>query len=154
MLKIVIDTNVLIDSDHGDFAFATRILDAVLAGEVEAFVSNRVEHEARLKVPHLITDVAQQAKIVDYFKMATRIENPPRLGRLTADPDDDKFIELAVAAHADYIVSSDHHLLEVESFEGTRIVAPDEFWQVMEDLRDPEGQNRWQSWFHGIAKDE
>lgn len=154
MLKIVIDTNVLIDSDHGDFAFATRILDAVLDGEIEAFVSNRVEHEARRKVPELITDLAQQAKIVDYFKTATRIENPPRLGRLTADPDDDKFLELAAEAKADFIVTSDHHLLDIESFEGTQIVRPEAFWQVVEDQRDPEGQNRWRSWFSGWSQDE
>lgn len=38
------------------------------------------------------------------------------------DPKDNKFLELAVAAQADYLVSSDVHLLEMHPFRGTQIL--------------------------------
>lgn len=38
------------------------------------------------------------------------------------DPKDNKFLELTVAAQADYLVSSDVHLLEMHPFRGTQIL--------------------------------
>ena len=38
------------------------------------------------------------------------------------DPKDDKFLELAVAAKADVLVSSDVHLLEMHPFRGVQIL--------------------------------
>ena len=43
------------------------------------------------------------------------------------DPDDDKILECAVAGNADYIVSGDSHLLDIEEYRGVEIVSPDEF---------------------------
>ena len=43
------------------------------------------------------------------------------------DPDDDKVLECAVAGNADYIVSGDSHLLDIEEYRGVEIVSPDEF---------------------------
>ena len=42
------------------------------------------------------------------------------------DPDDDKVLECAVAGNADYIVSGDSHLLDIEEYRGVEIVSPDE----------------------------
>ena len=41
---------------------------------------------------------------------------------VSVDPDDDKFIECALAARADYIVSRDRHLLDLENPFGIIIV--------------------------------
>ncbi|NBU72101.1 MAG: putative toxin-antitoxin system toxin component, PIN family [Bacteroidetes bacterium] len=43
------------------------------------------------------------------------------------DPKDDKFLELALAAKADVLVSSDQHLLEMNPFKGLRILQLSEF---------------------------
>ena len=43
------------------------------------------------------------------------------------DPDDDKILECAVAGNADYIVSGDSHLLDIEEHRGVEILSPDEF---------------------------
>ncbi|MFC6891009.1 PIN domain-containing protein [Halorubrum trueperi] len=45
-----------------------------------------------------------------------------------ADPDDDKFLEAAVAGSVDYLVSGDGHLLDLESFRGIDIVEPRTFY--------------------------
>ena len=41
---------------------------------------------------------------------------------VSADPDDEKFLECALAARADYIVSRDRHLLELEKPFGISVV--------------------------------
>lgn len=43
------------------------------------------------------------------------------------DPDDDKYLELAIAGNADVIVSGDKDLLILDPFQGIPIVRPDEF---------------------------
>ena len=41
-----------------------------------------------------------------------------------ADPDDDKFLEAAVAGNVEDVVSGDQHLLDIEEFRGIEIVTP------------------------------
>lgn len=43
------------------------------------------------------------------------------------DPDDNKFLELAVSGDADHIITGDKDLLELNPFRGVRIVTPREF---------------------------
>jgi uncharacterized protein len=43
------------------------------------------------------------------------------------DPNDNKFLELAVAGNADYIVTGDKDLLVLNPFRNIRIITPKEF---------------------------
>ncbi len=42
--------------------------------------------------------------------------------RITIDPTDNKFLACALEAKADFIVSGDHHLLELKHYQGIQIV--------------------------------
>ena len=44
---------------------------------------------------------------------------------------DDKFIECAQAAKADYIISGDKHLLKIARYKKTKIVSVCEFFQII-----------------------
>jgi len=43
------------------------------------------------------------------------------------DPDDDKFIECAVASRAGFIVSGDKHLLNLKKYKGIKIMKAGDF---------------------------
>lgn len=43
------------------------------------------------------------------------------------DPDDDKFIECAVALNAQYIITGDKALRDIEDYMGIKVVTPKEF---------------------------
>jgi putative PIN family toxin of toxin-antitoxin system len=47
-----------------------------------------------------------------------------------SDPDDDKFLEAAIAAGASYVVSGDRALLNVKSYHGVEIVSPSRFLKL------------------------
>ena len=50
------------------------------------------------------------------------------------DPKDDKFLELAISAKADVLVSSDVHLLEMHPFRGVQILQLTDFKkQILDD---------------------
>jgi len=48
-----------------------------------------------------------------------------------ADPDDNKFIECAVASRAGYIVSGDKHLLNLKSYQGIQIMKAANFLDMV-----------------------
>ena len=48
------------------------------------------------------------------------------------DEHDLKYVDAALEGRADYIVSGDLHLLEMERWEGVRMVTPREFLEIIE----------------------
>ncbi len=113
MLKLVIDTNVLVASLFG--GSAGRLVEAWREGKVALCVTPAVlrEYENILtrfsfrgeKLKTLLEDIRNQKNIL-------LDENPPRGQWVNDDPGDDKFIACALAHGADRIVSSDIHLKE------------------------------------------
>ncbi len=59
------------------------------------------------------------------FVETVRIRRRPAVVR--RDPDDDKFLECAVAGHARYLVTGDRDLRELDSFRGITILTVGEF---------------------------
>lgn len=47
--------------------------------------------------------------------------------RLCRDPNDDKFLEVALAGNADYLLTSDLDLLALHHFRKTRILSPTDY---------------------------
>ena len=46
------------------------------------------------------------------------------------DPSDNKFLSCALEARVDFIVTGDHHLLQLGSFHHTTILSPHEFLKL------------------------
>ena len=60
-------------------------------------------------------------------RCATLVPLTGRSGWVLADPDDDKFVDAALAGAADVIVSGDRDLRELGTVEGIPILSPREF---------------------------
>ena len=45
------------------------------------------------------------------------------------DPDDDKFIECAIAGQCNIIVSGDKHLLKIDGYKGVTVLKPRDFME-------------------------
>ena len=45
--------------------------------------------------------------------------------------EDNKFLEAAVAGEADFIITSDRHLLNLKKFNSMPIVTPNNFWKII-----------------------
>ncbi len=50
---------------------------------------------------------------------------------IEADPSDTKFLECALEGQANFIVSGDHHLLDLKSYQGIEIVRVSEFLLIL-----------------------
>lgn len=75
-----------------------------------------------LKSEDLIKAVLKNAKFVKVTK---------KLHVVLEHSADDKFIECAQSANADYIISGDKHLLKVACYKKTKIVSVSEFIEII-----------------------
>lgn len=78
---------------------------------------------------------AYRREVRNLLEKGTEVTVSQRLSVIAEDPEDDKFLECALEAGADYLVSSDDHLLRLGSFEGTRILKPSEFIKALRRAR-------------------
>lgn len=68
-----------------------------------------------------------QAVLHDLRRVAQRVEIAGDLRAVSDDPDDDMFIECAMVAGAQVIVSGDHHLLDLGEYAGIQILSATEY---------------------------
>lgn len=115
---LVLDTNVVLDLLHFDDAGMRPLLRALEDGCVRCVVTDATLEEWRrvLAYPEFALDPMQQAarlaRYQDLSETAAGGEAYTALPRCS-DPDDQKFIELAAAAHAQGLVSKDRAVLRL-----------------------------------------
>ncbi len=59
------------------------------------------------------------------------IQPRTKVDAVKEDPTDNKFLEAAMEADADYIVSGDKHLLKLKEFSGIKIVKAKQFLEML-----------------------
>lgn len=143
-MKIVLDTNILINASTDDYNYGNRILDDVIAGKIEAFANRQTVRENRLIVSQKITDQEYASKLEQYFSVIQEVEGE-RI-HVVEDEEDNKILSSALAAGADYLVTSDWHLLKISEYEGVKIVTPQGFWAEYES----ETGEGWQNWINNF----
>lgn len=123
-MRVVLDTNVLVSAVLG--GVLAKILDAWYAGRFTLLVNDEVLYEYRdvLSRPKFELTLDEVDGIVGYvFHHAEFVTVTRSLRVVESDPDDDKFLEVALAGRANLIVSGDRHLLALESYEHIPVIA-------------------------------
>jgi uncharacterized protein len=121
--RIVLDTNIWLDWLVFRDSSVLYLQNAVSDGRVEIVIDAACEAELERVLayelgPHTLDAAAQAACLAECRRIAQRIDAPaPEAGRALLpkcrDPDDQKFLDLALAACADCLVTKDHALLEL-----------------------------------------
>ena len=133
MNPVVIDTNCLLQILARRSPYRP-IWDAFLTGKFQLCVSNEILEEYQEILEKQITlSVAENVVLLILNQKNVSFVDPHfRLGLITADPDDNKFVDCAFAAGADYLVSEDSHfnVLRTTPFPHINLVTLDEFMQT------------------------
>lgn len=132
-IRLVLDTNVWLDWLHFDDASVAPLKAAVAAGRAEVFIDPACEAElARVLAYDLgkrsLGAEAQAACLAECRRIAQPIgAHPPAARPLPrcADPKDQIFLEAALAARADFLVTKDRELLSMDGRLPFRVVTPD-----------------------------
>ncbi len=146
-MKVVLDTNVLINGFKDDYSYEKKIIDAVRNGEIEAYANKQTLRENKLIISQLINNPQYEKELGDFFGQINWVVNRRQI-RIVSDPEDNKILESAVEAKADFLITSDNDLLKLESYNNVSITNPAQFWVKYKD----EGMDLWKQWTDYITK--
>ncbi|OGL77890.1 putative toxin-antitoxin system toxin component, PIN family [Candidatus Uhrbacteria bacterium RIFCSPHIGHO2_12_FULL_54_23] len=149
MITAVIDTNVLIDATADLSGYAHQVIALVVEGNVKAVASRRIEDEYRALIAKAADKRARQ-ELDEFFDMVARVRTHERAEARSKDREDQKFLDCASTAGADFIITNDHHLLDLGASGTTKIITPEEFISLSHAAQDPEGKSAWASWVKEI----
>ena len=129
-LRIVLDTNVLIVSLASRLKYHW-VFERLVAGDYDLFVSNEILAEYQEQVARRYGLRYTEARL-DFLLLlpnVTQVTPFYRWRLIRDDPDDNKMVDCAVAANADYIVTNDKHfrVLQDIDFPPVRAITLDEF---------------------------
>jgi len=118
LIKVVIDTNVYISA----IIFGgnpRKVIELTKDQRIKAYTSLLILLEVANKLNNKFKWNREKVEIVlkAISKITEVIEPKIKLKVVKEDPSDNKILECAVVANADYIVTGDKHLLKIKEFE-------------------------------------
>ena len=129
MFKVVFDTNVLISAILFG-GYPRKCLELAIEGKVELYITEEIirEFEGVLRREKFdLTEENLHYIISSLDSIANFVPTGTRLDIIEKDPEDNKFLECAVTARADFVISGDAHLLEFSGFRRIKILSPADF---------------------------
>jgi putative PIN family toxin of toxin-antitoxin system len=132
-MRVVLDTNVFVSAVLGP------TLQSILAywrsGTFTLIVSDEIvqEYLGVLRRPKFrLTPEIIDPIMAQIFQLADFVAPDVSIHAVQADPSDNKFLEVALAGKAIYIVSGDNHLLDIKAYQDIRILTAREFISILE----------------------
>jgi putative PIN family toxin of toxin-antitoxin system len=122
-MKILIDTNVLLVSISSKSPHHW-IFQGVLNEEFDLIVSTEILSEySEIIQKHMGQKVAENV-LATIENLNNLILNSPsfKFNLISIDPDDNKFVDCAIASNADFIVTEDRHFQELIKIEFPKVV--------------------------------
>lgn len=137
MIKIVLDTNVAISSVIAEKGKPAVVFERIIKGDVINYTSKEIIEEIkevinRPKIRKYISKQQSGEFIGMYKKVSITIKPTVSIQEIEEDPDDDKFLECAIEADVDYIISGDPHLTNIENYKEINIVTPKQFLEKVD----------------------
>ena len=128
MIRAVIDTNVVVSGLISPAGNEALILLAVHQGLVHPCFCAEIldEYAAVLARPKFAFPPDEIAAVLDLFRSQGELFEPDVSAVASVDPGDTKFLQCAVAALADYIVTGNKRHFPESSYGVTRIVSAGE----------------------------
>lgn len=129
MVKIVIDTNVFVSSFFG--GVPREIINLWKEGKVVLCLSQNIIEEYIEVMNRLgLKNTEEIQKLTKLFAEGYNsifTSKTPDINIVGDDPDDNKFIECAVALDCKFIISGDKHLKGIKKYIDTIIMSPRDF---------------------------
>ena len=128
-MRVVLDTNVFVSAVFFSGP-PHHILRAWRDGRIELVVSPEILDEYE-RVGEILADQFPEVDLGPFIDLvatqALMVVSDPLAEQVCEDPDDDKFLECAIAAEAPLIVTGDKQLVKVLGYRGIEIMNPRKF---------------------------
>ncbi len=128
-MRVVIDTNVFVSSFFG--GNAKRIIDLWIHNKITLCLSPKIIEEYVRVLEHF--GLKKEKELNEILSLFARGFNSvfagktPDLHIIENDPEDNKFIECAVALKASCIISGDKDIIGIKNYMGIQCLTPKQF---------------------------
>ncbi len=131
-LRLVVDTNIVVSAALKPDGLQRTVLLLAMTKPARLYVSDAILSEYRevLRRPELRIRKGLRWQLLQLIRNHSQLLIPPRLLRVTKDPDDDKFLECADAARADYLVTGNQRHFP-KFWKKTKVITSREFISVV-----------------------
>lgn len=137
MIKVVFDTNVFVSSFFG--GNPRKVVNLWKTGEVTLCLSRPIIDEYIEVLRRLgLQDEKELGELLGLFARGFHVVFTAKTHELHVvddDPDDNKFIECAVALKAEYIITGDKALTSIQNYMGIKIVSPKDFILIHRQMK-------------------
>ena len=129
MVAVVLDTNVIVSGHLKEGRPESTVLQLFYGGRIDLLVSNPIltEYEEVLRRPKFGFSPPHIDRFLQRIRSAARHVTPSVKVAVCKDPDDDRFLECALAGHADTLVTGNKRHFPAREFEGIPILNAAEF---------------------------
>ena len=128
-MRVVIDTNIFVSSFFG--GNPRKIIDLWKSGKITLCLSGAVLDEYIDVLRRIgLREEDELEELLSLFSRGFNIvftTKTPKIRLIKNDPDDDKFIECAVALKAHAVITGDRELLAIREYMGIGIFTPRKF---------------------------
>ncbi|OGV25954.1 MAG: putative toxin-antitoxin system toxin component, PIN family [Legionellales bacterium RIFCSPHIGHO2_12_FULL_37_14] len=129
MIRAIIDTNVLMSGIFWS-GMPAKILDAWQEKKIKVVISPDIleEYTRVSKILSKKYSGVDIMPIIDLITIYSELFTPqPLPTSVSRDPDDDKFLALAIAANCKIIITGDRDLLDIQNYAGVTCIKPIDF---------------------------
>lgn len=133
-MKVIIDTNVLLNC-IGRKTKHHFIWQLFIQGEIKLFASSEMlmeyEEIIHTKYPENIAKQIMEILYDDDYVHKVAVYFFWEI--IKTDPDDNKFLDAAIAANIDYLITNDNHFKEAQriNFPKVNIISPEDFSKII-----------------------
>ena len=130
MIRVVFDTNILFSAAFKQVGVPAQVLDLVAPGILTPCISDAImaEYLDVLTRPVLRPHAARAREVLELMARFAVHVSPTQAVSLCSDPDDDCFLECALAAEAAYIVTGNARHFP-KDYEAIAVVTPRQLLQ-------------------------
>jgi len=124
---VVLDINLFVAAFWNRGSASARIINACLRGELIPIYTDEVLRGLSAILRNIKAPVSYRETIIDpLFSRGIRAEARPAPVK-SEDPEDQIFLDCAVGGEADYLITSDKHLLRLRQVNETVILTPSQY---------------------------
>jgi uncharacterized protein len=130
-LRLVPDTNVIVSAALQEDGLPRTVLTIATTRPCRLYVSQPILDEYAEVLSRAEIDISRgkRLRFLELIRNRSLLVAAHRRLEVTSDPDDNRFIECADAARADYLVTGDHRHFP-DFWKGTKIITPREFVEI------------------------
>jgi uncharacterized protein len=135
-MRVLIDTNILL-AIVPKRSSERWLYDMLRLGKVELILSNEIFQEYEEKLIWFYSEYFAEIVLDELlnFPSTIQVESYYKWQLIEQDPDDNKFVDVAITSNADYIITNDKHfnVLENIPFPKVQAISLQEFKELIDN---------------------